>query len=97
QLEAMNDKTLLFVDFVGAAVADVSLKAALDFLRCGFRQMAGGKVRTIGTHERNNHLSSRIVHNAPKSIRSEGRVGQITVGPFKLPTTRASMCQRTAP
>src|SRR5262249_12107503 len=85
QLEAMNDETLLFVDFVGTAVADVSLKAALDFLRCGLRQMAGGKVQTIGTHERHAHLSSRIVHDAPKGIGSQRRVGQITVGPCNFP------------
>src|SRR5262249_12083146 len=80
QLEAMNDKTLLFVDLVGAAVADVSLEAALDLLRCGLGQVVGAKVRAIRTHESSAHLSSRIVHDAPKSIWSQGRIGQITVG-----------------
>src|SRR5262249_28691029 len=65
QLEAMNDRTLLFVDLVGAAVADVSLEAALDLLRCGLGQVVGGKVRAIRTHESNAHWPSRIVHDAP--------------------------------
>src|SRR5262249_29890406 len=74
QLEAMNDEALLFVDLVGATVANVSFKGGLDFLRCGFHELVRGKFRAIGAHECNAHVSSGLVHDPPERIGSQGRV-----------------------
>src|SRR5262245_29184152 len=85
QLEAVNDETLPFVDLVRAKVADVSAKGSLDFLWCSFHQLIRGKFPAIGTHERNRHVFSWLVHDPSKRIGSQGRVEELTIGLFDLP------------
>src|SRR5215510_951979 len=85
QLQAVNDETLLFVDLVGAKVANVSPKGSLDFLWRGFHQVIRNKFRPIRAHERNRHVFSWLIHDPPKRIGSQGRVEELTIGLFDFP------------
>src|SRR5262245_45907562 len=76
---------LSFVDLVGAKVANVSPKGSLDFLWRGLHQVIRDKFRPTGAHERNRHVCSRLVHDPPKRIGSQGGFDEVTIGLLDFP------------